>query len=300
MNISIVIPVYNDWDGLTNCIKSILLIKHPIYEIIIVDDGSSIPVPLSLKEYLINNHCALIHLPHGGVSVARNNGFKRARGDAVLFIDSDCSLHCLSLSHIVRSIEFYKDDKTFQLRIKSFPSTSVGLAEDIFQTAIQEARVLKDGHIIWLNTAGFVIRKDSSNQWIDIFDPKALRSQDTLFLVHLLAKRSPPLFISDAIVYHNPSLTIKKYIAKGFYSTCNSYYAKSQINKIKCEFKAEGINKLGIFFNIIKLSFKSSIRLQNAALAIFIILIRMITKKSGKYYSILCNRKIRLRLNKKN
>ena len=290
MKISIVIPVYNDWEYLYKCIESILLIKHPVSEIIIVDDGSSIPIPADLMNCFIKNHCILLHLPHKGKSVARNNGYHKASSDIVLFTDADCYLHLNSVENLIKSIDLNKNDNAFQLKIKSFTSTPVGLSEDIFQSSVQEAKTLKDGHIIWLNPAGFAVRKNSINIiGVDIFDPMALRAGDTLLLAHLLANNISPRFVPDAIVYHNPSLSIRKYIVKSFFSSFNEFYAYRQSVMKNINQKIGISNKIDIFLNVIRLSFNPTVQFSVSVSVIFIILSRKLAQFLGKSFSIPCN-----------
>lgn len=87
--VSIIIPTYNRPDLLKQCLGSLFLLDYPRYEIIVIDDGSSI----SLKEEYGQLHNPNIHWitqPHQGVSVARNRGVAAAQGEIIAFIDDDC------------------------------------------------------------------------------------------------------------------------------------------------------------------------------------------------------------------
>ncbi len=88
MNISVIIPVYNDEKNLINCVKS--LQKQSIkesFEIIVVEDGSISKLKKELKEF---NNVRYFWKENGGPASARNLGIKKSKGEYTAFIDSDC------------------------------------------------------------------------------------------------------------------------------------------------------------------------------------------------------------------
>lgn len=93
MMISVIIPVYNSTVTIFKCLKALKNQTLKPDEVIIVDDGSS-----DNLEYKINNtnlsfmpkNLILLKQRHKGVSQARNLGAKKASGDILAFIDSDC------------------------------------------------------------------------------------------------------------------------------------------------------------------------------------------------------------------
>lgn len=87
--LSVIIPVYNIEDYLSQCIDS-LLCNRTDYEILLVDDGSTDGSSLVCDEYA--NRCDFIEVYHkenGGVSSARNLGLDKARGEYIYFVDGD-------------------------------------------------------------------------------------------------------------------------------------------------------------------------------------------------------------------
>lgn len=88
--ISVIIPMYNVEEYLTQCVDSILRQTYSNYEIILVDDGSTDNTYLIAKE-LSNKYpiITLLHKENGGQASARNVGLKYATGDYISFIDAD-------------------------------------------------------------------------------------------------------------------------------------------------------------------------------------------------------------------
>lgn len=91
--ISIIIPVYNAEDYLDRCLQSILSQDFNSYEVILVDDGSSDASSLMCDRYSATDpRFRTIHKPNGGVSSARNAGIDLAKGEYLMFVDSDDAL----------------------------------------------------------------------------------------------------------------------------------------------------------------------------------------------------------------
>lgn len=88
--ISIIVPVYNREKYIDRCIKSILNQSFRDFELILVDDGSTDnSIHICNKYSNINDNIIVIHKENGGVSSARNIGLEHAKGEYIMFIDSD-------------------------------------------------------------------------------------------------------------------------------------------------------------------------------------------------------------------
>lgn len=88
--VSIIVPVYNVEDYVTECIKSILNQTYRNIEVLIVDDGST---DASLKECkkfeLVDGRIRIFHQQNKGVVAARKLGVSNAIGEYVFFVDAD-------------------------------------------------------------------------------------------------------------------------------------------------------------------------------------------------------------------
>lgn len=89
-SISIVVPVYNTRNYLTQCLESIKNQTMNNIEVIIIDDGSNdgsedICNDISNKD----KRFTVVHQKNMGLSAARNRGIEIAKGEYVLFVDSD-------------------------------------------------------------------------------------------------------------------------------------------------------------------------------------------------------------------
>jgi len=185
-SISIVVPVYNSWKSAKRCIESVAAQRVLPREIIIVDDGSATSAPNLLKETLKDCNATFIQFSHQGISAARNSGLNLAKGEMVLFIDSDCILKNSTIEELIATVNQHPLNMTFQLRIGGDISRLIGKAEQIYQTAIQDILYQSDGSIRWLNTAGFAVRRQYAKQFLTLFDETIKRGEDTFLLAQLL------------------------------------------------------------------------------------------------------------------
>ena len=99
--ISVIIPVYNLEDYISNCIESIINQDYENLEIIIVDDGSSDKSWDKISEYQQLDHRIIaIKQENGGAGKARNTALQRVTGDLVTFVDGDDMLSKETLKNL--------------------------------------------------------------------------------------------------------------------------------------------------------------------------------------------------------
>lgn len=92
--ISVIVPVYKVEKYLNRCVDSIINQTYKNLEIILVDDGSPDNCPKICDEYAMkDNRIKVIHKENGGLSDARNEGIKIAKGNYIGFVDSDDWIH---------------------------------------------------------------------------------------------------------------------------------------------------------------------------------------------------------------
>lgn len=98
--VSIIVPVYKVEKYLGKCIESILSQSYQCWELILVDDGSPDQSGKICDEYAEKDtRIRVFHKDNAGVSSARNLGLDKAKGDYIMFVDSDdwISEDCLEI-----------------------------------------------------------------------------------------------------------------------------------------------------------------------------------------------------------
>ena len=107
MLFSVIVPVYNVADYLPKCMESLLRQRCGDWELILVDDGSTDgKSPALCDEYAAKypELVRVIHQLNGGLGAARNTGIEQARGDYLLFVDSDDTITETTLSRLSEEI----------------------------------------------------------------------------------------------------------------------------------------------------------------------------------------------------
>ena len=134
---SIIIPVYNTEAYLKKCLDSIINQTYKDFEIIVVNDGTKDNSQNIIDMYVDKYECVKsIVQENQGLSVARNNGIKKARGKYFLVLDSDDYLPNDAIDNLYKLAQknkldlvvsdYYVDNKNIKSeKIKSFPITNV-------------------------------------------------------------------------------------------------------------------------------------------------------------------------------
>src|ERR1700678_1007662 len=126
---SIIIAVYNDWAVLEGCLESLARqTDRPSFEVIIVDDGSTEPVPDFVRSSSFPYPLTLIPQPHSGIPAARNRGIRSSKGAVLLFVDADSRLQANCLAALASAINNSPQHNCFQLRLIGNCSNLVGRA----------------------------------------------------------------------------------------------------------------------------------------------------------------------------
>jgi hypothetical protein len=121
LKLSVIIPVYNTEAFLAKCLDSMLIPDCRDYEIIAVNDGSTDGSRAILTEYF-ERFPGLIHpvdTPNGGLGHARNTGLSVAKGEWVLFVDSDDYLAPHAIPEIFEVLEKAERD-SFDIAVFDF------------------------------------------------------------------------------------------------------------------------------------------------------------------------------------
>lgn len=93
MKISIIIPVFNVERYLPILLNSIENQTYKNYEVILIDDGSKDNSYMIMKDYSKkNNRIKIYQQENSGPGIARKNGYMKASGDLLFFVDSDDKL----------------------------------------------------------------------------------------------------------------------------------------------------------------------------------------------------------------
>jgi GT2 family glycosyltransferase len=100
--VSVVICSYNGGRTLEQCLRSLLALDYPDYEVILVDDGSTDNTREIARRFPA---VRAIHQDNQGLSAARNTGLQAATGSLIAYTDSDCFADPDWLTHLVYQLQ---------------------------------------------------------------------------------------------------------------------------------------------------------------------------------------------------
>ncbi len=213
--VSVIIPNYNKFDLLENCIKRLLQGSLVADEIIVVDNGSS-----DFRiDVLFDPRVRVIYLPENiGFSKAVNIGIHEAKGDYIAILNNDTEVDSDWLKNISRTFEEHSNVLFVTSKIKSLKNKD--LLDDVGDVILPSGKVYKIGNgemdtgqygkqrfIFGASGCASVYRREFFEK-VGYFDEDFfayLEDVDLSFRANLLGLKC--LYVPDAIVYHYGSAT---------------------------------------------------------------------------------------------
>jgi hypothetical protein len=102
-------PAYNSADTLEEALRSVLDQTHTNIEVLLVDDGSTDGTVALFRESGLASRVRLLSQEHRGAPAARNTGRAEARGEFLLFVDSDDVLRPTLIERYVDALRAHPD-----------------------------------------------------------------------------------------------------------------------------------------------------------------------------------------------
>ncbi len=183
--VSIIMPAYNMLHHISHSVHSVLNQTYPHWELIIVNDGSS-DQTLSVIEAFSKQDARIkvLDQPNQGVSTARNNGLKRAKGTYITFLDGDDLFDPFYLEKTVDCIQKNDSDMVFCKYKRMMGETCIAKSPE-------EIRALDNGFFhYYIHNEPFAYMtftfKHSFLQKTNIrFNPECSLGEDTEFILSL-------------------------------------------------------------------------------------------------------------------
>jgi GT2 family glycosyltransferase/glycosyltransferase involved in cell wall biosynthesis len=103
-DITVVIPVHNNFEYLEEALASVYEQTHPSWEIVVVDDGSTDPAAVAFLDTLDRPRLRMVRQGNTGLPGARNAAMKLARGEFLIPLDSDDELGPEYMSRLLAAL----------------------------------------------------------------------------------------------------------------------------------------------------------------------------------------------------
>lgn len=225
--ISVVVPCYNVDQYIRRGLNSILAQSFQNWEAILVDDGATDSTGEICEEYVEkDSRFHVIHQENQGVSCARNNGMKEAKGELLYFMDPDdwiepnCFERCFETykkfgCDMVQFEKYWvygnskKSDKgtvfgvwDHKQIVKEYAGPMIGLGQESLNSYYVEKGniwLFKKNLGIW----SFMFRRKFIECHNLIFQPKLKMFEDVLFAVESSIYAKKLVSIPDTLYNYN-------------------------------------------------------------------------------------------------
>ncbi|MDO6712203.1 glycosyltransferase family 2 protein [Aliiglaciecola sp. 2_MG-2023] len=202
--VSVVIPVYNREKEVYQLIKSLNSQTYDNFEVIFVDDFSSIPLQDSLDKYhgdIQFKHLVIRNPGNKGVSYSRNQGVNIADGEYIAFLDSDDSWFPEKLAENVKQANIYSGT------IFCMSKTEVikdGYSEVLPKSPITEYKCGEEylfEHGNFAQVSSFFLSRELAEQLT--FNQNLVQYEDFLYFIEAFNHAENIVFIDKPLVTWN-------------------------------------------------------------------------------------------------
>ncbi len=225
---SVIMPTYNRKKMITNAIDSLLCQSYKIFELIIVDDGSTDGTDDFLKKKyekeISSGIIRYFYQKNSGCCKARNFGLKMAKNDWIAYLDSDNELANDFLKTMASAIECNPNAKTFYGKFHAINSDKdriVGQEFD-FNCLISENFI----------DLGVFVHHRSVGEQLGGFDENMTRLVD-YDLITRYVREYKPIFIDKIIMKYNDGNESDRISKSGNLMDNWNYYKIKNTNFIK-------------------------------------------------------------------
>jgi glycosyltransferase involved in cell wall biosynthesis len=218
MFFSVIIPVFNRPEELGELLKSLSLQSYQNFEVLVVEDGSSITSESFIRKF--ENDISITYLVQSnqGQGFARNHGMRKANGDFFVILDSDVILPKRYLELLAEKIrernldafggpdaaasDFSVLQKAMDFAMTSFWTTG-GIRGKLKDPSKYQARGFNMGvsNVVFLKTGGFA-------------DPN--RGEDIEWSIRIKKAGFKLELVEEAFVYHKRKNTLISFAKQAF------------------------------------------------------------------------------------
>ncbi len=215
MRCSLIIPAYNAERSIASCLESALnqSLSRKDYDVIVVDDGSTDKTSEIVRSFPVR----IVQQQNKGPAAARNRGADEAKGDILVFTDSDCELDFVFLEKIVAPIEKAPEIVGVQGSYKTKQNEFMAQFGQV-EIETRYNKMSKDKYIDFIGTYAAAYKKDVFLRYggFDTGFPLA-SGEDTEYSYKLHKNGHKMLFRPEAFVYHQHPINLRHYIKVKFY-----------------------------------------------------------------------------------
>lgn len=240
---SVVVPVYNGAQMISETVKHVLAQSLPPHEVIVVDDGSTDETLANLRVF--GEKIIVLTQPNRGPASARNSGIRVAKSEFVAMTDSDCLPEQDWLRNILKGFD--------SARVAGVGGTVKGVDKNLISVYVDTIHLLDPvqnaaGEVRDLITANACFRRDALLE-AGLFDERFRKPgcEDTELSWKLRSLGYQLKIAADAVVRHYHKQTLKVF----WRTICNYGEGTHLLGTIRSEYKWKGDTRKGLVASLL-------------------------------------------------
>lgn len=204
MDFSVIIPIYNAASYLDECLQSVLGQSHTDFELLLINDGSTdASLEICNKFAQLDKRVQVHHQENKGQGSARNLGLREAKGNYILFVDSDDAIAEDTLELNYKILENNPDIECLQFPLYMKYGTPDAYLkkgkEQFYKASINNFKnlILVDGVISWI-VCDKIFKRNSIQ---DMYFREDIKYEDNYFMMEYIQKLNN-FYLSEKGVYY--------------------------------------------------------------------------------------------------
>lgn len=204
--VTIVVPVYQAYPYLRECVDSLLCQTYPALEIILIDDGSDDGSEKLCDDYAMKDkRIRVVHQNNRGLSAARNAGLDIAGGSYVAFVDADDAVAPEFIEMLYGLLVFHQADIAVCRYTRETPYLFHGGRKEKVMSSTQalqgwHGRYKKQETVVWNKLYRRTVL-DGDTEKEKIRFPVG-KSHEDVWTSHLFFENADRIVLTDRVLYY--------------------------------------------------------------------------------------------------
>ena len=204
VKVSVIIPIYNAYDYLRPAMDSVLDQTLKEIEVICIDDGSTDHSLDIIKAYQASDErVRIVTENNAGVSIARNKGIVRTRGEYVIFLDADDFFEPTLLEKLYT--EAQKND--LDISVCKFDYYHNKSSSFSAQPEEDHGNIFTPGAVVSKNEyPDFILQSTSGYVWNKMFRTSFIKDKELVF--------APELYVFEDVHFVSTALSLAERVGR--------------------------------------------------------------------------------------
>lgn len=214
---SFIIPVYNRPYELRENLISLDNLKYKDFEVVIIEDGSTVSSQDVVEDYRSSLNITYQTKKNEGPSIARNYGAILAKGDYLIFVDSDCIMPRTYLDIITNELKFTTDvfggpDRAHESFNTLQKAINFSMTSVLTTGGIRGQKKSVDRY--YPRSFNLGIKRSVFSEMGGFPKTKMHPGEDMVFGIELIRRGYKTQYIHDAYVYHKRRTSLKQFYSQ--------------------------------------------------------------------------------------